>query len=75
MIKLVNIIRKGNKIYCDYYLDGGNEKYQLVINIEKETYECNSEDDYSPHIALRELLKNYIRQNKPLPKEECFMWW
>ncbi|MCR4821219.1 MAG: hypothetical protein K5838_08875 [Elusimicrobiales bacterium] len=74
MVKLTNIIRKGNKIYCDYYLDGGEEKYQLVIDIEKETCECNSEDTYSPHKAMRRLLK-YIKSDKPLPKEDCFMWW
>lgn len=74
MVKLINIIRKGNKIYCDYYLDGGEEKYQLVIDIETETCECNSEDTHSPHLAMWRLLE-YIEANKPLPKEDCFMWW
>ena len=74
MIKLINIIRKGNKIYCDYYLDGEEEQYQLVIDIEKETCDCNSEYKHLPHNAMWRLLK-YIKANKPLPKEECFVYW
>lgn len=74
MIKLVNIIRKGNKIYCDYYLDGLDEKYQLIIDIETETCECNSEYKHLPHNAMWQLLE-YIESGKPLPKEDCIVCW
>lgn len=75
MVVLRNIKKTGNNIETDYYPEGGNEKFHMVLNISDGSIVEHNGNEFSmsPAHVKRELLR--LSKTETLPKEKTLLWY
>lgn len=76
MVLLKNIFQEGIYVFADCYAEGKEDRhFTIKIDIKANQvvdYSCEEYDCYVSHAKY--CVMQYIKQNKPLPKESTSMW-
>lgn len=76
MVELKNICKYGNFVFADCYSEGKEDRFfQIKVDITNGKVVEHSNIEYDCYVNhARYCIMQYIKQNKPLPKEAISMW-